>query len=286
MGSSLRLVGGDDCRNARAAVLAGAHSTQPLRTETGMTLASPTLGTEFRPLRFALRELRGGLHGFRIFVACIALGVMAIAGVGSFSKSLTDGIDREGQVILGGDLSFILIHREVNDAERRFLDSRGQVSSSATMRAMAATAAGSQRALVELKAVDGFYPLYGKVTLDPDVTLDRALAQRDGAYGAAVDSTLLARLNLERGARLTIGNATVEITAVIQSEPDKLAAGIGFGPRVLLSQDAIRATGLLVPGSLVRWNYRLKMPDPSERAVMAATAAAGRDLPDAGWQIR
>ena len=59
-----------------------------------MTLASPTLGTEFRPLRFALRELRGGLHGFRIFVACIALGVMAIAGVGSFSRSLTDGLAR------------------------------------------------------------------------------------------------------------------------------------------------------------------------------------------------
>src|SRR5258705_1927311 len=148
MGSSIRLVGRDDGRNARAAVLAGAHSPQPLRTETRMTLASPTLGTEFRPLRFALRELRGGLHGFRIFVACIALGVMAIAGVGSFSRSLTDGINREGQVILGGDLSFSLIHREVDAAERRFLESRGQVSSGATMRAMP-SAEGGSRALVE-----------------------------------------------------------------------------------------------------------------------------------------
>ena len=86
-----------------------------------MTLASPTLSAEFRPLRFALRELRGGLHGFRIFVACIALGVMAIAGVGSFSRSLTDGLAREGRVILGGDLAFTLIHREVNSAERNFL---------------------------------------------------------------------------------------------------------------------------------------------------------------------
>ena len=250
-----------------------------------MSIASPTVPTPFSPFRFALRELRGGLQGFRIFVACIALGVMAIAGVGSFSRSLTDGIDREGQVILGGDLSFILIHREVNDAERRFLESRGQVAASATMRAMASTA-GGQRALVELKAVDGLYPLYGKVVLDPDVTLGSATAQRDGAYGAAVDSTLLARLNLERGARLTIGSATIEITAVIQSEPDKLASGIGFGPRIILSQDALRATGLLVPGSLVRWTYRLKMPDPSDRAVAAVTTAAGRELPDAGWQIR
>ncbi len=250
-----------------------------------MSLASPTISTPFSPLRFALRELRGGLHGFRIFVACIALGVMAIAGVGSFSKSLTDGIDREGQVILGGDLSFILIHREVNDAERRFLESRGQVSSGATMRAMA-TAAGGQRALVELKAVDALYPLYGKIALDPDMPLDRAIAQRDGAFGAAVDSTLLARLNLERGARLAIGNATIEVTAVIKSEPDKLASGIGFGPRIILSQAALRSTGLLVPGSLVRWNYRLKLTEPSERAVEATAAAAGRELPDAGWQVR
>jgi putative ABC transport system permease protein len=74
-----------------------------------MTLASPTSRTNFAQLRFALRELRGGLHGFRIFVACIALGVMAIAGVGSFSRSLTDGLARDGRVILGGDLAFTLI---------------------------------------------------------------------------------------------------------------------------------------------------------------------------------
>src|SRR5690348_15466489 len=131
-----------------------------------MTLASPTLRTEFSPLRFAVRELRGGLHGFRIFVACIALGVMAIAGVGSFSRSLTDGLAREGRIILGGDLAFSLTHREANPAERSFLDSHGQVSASATLRAMARTD-DNRSALVELKAVDAVYPLYGVLALDP-----------------------------------------------------------------------------------------------------------------------
>ncbi len=56
------------------------------------------------PLRFALREMRGGLHGFYVFIACIALGCMAIAGVGSLAASLADGLARQGQVILGGDL--------------------------------------------------------------------------------------------------------------------------------------------------------------------------------------
>ena len=110
--------------------------------------------------------MRGGLRGFYVFIACIALGVMAIAGVGSFARSLTDGLAREGRVILGGDLSFSLIHREASAAERAFLEQRGKVSAAATMRAMARTADG-QLALVELKAVDGAYPLYGAVKLDP-----------------------------------------------------------------------------------------------------------------------
>src|SRR5438105_9977075 len=93
-----------------------------------MRLSSTASTAEFRPLRFALRELRGGLHGFRIFVACIALGVMAIAGVGSFSRSLTDGLARDGRVILAGDLAFTLLHPERSAAERKFLDARGQIS--------------------------------------------------------------------------------------------------------------------------------------------------------------
>ena len=250
-----------------------------------MTLASPTLGTEFRPLRFALRELRGGLHGFRIFVACIALGVMAIAGVGSFSRSLTDGLARDGRVILGGDLAFTLIHREASAEERKFLDARGQVSVGAMLRAMARTGDGRQ-ALVELKAIDGAYPLYGAVTLDPAMPLAGALAPRDGAFGAAVDATLLARLDLKAGTRLTIGDATIEVSAIIQNEPDKLASGLAFGPRVMVSEAALRATGLLVPGSLVRWSYRLRLPDGSDRTANAVVAAAGAQLPDSGWQIR
>lgn len=118
------------------------------------------------PLRYALREMRGGLSGFYVFVACIALGSMAIAGVGSLAASLADSLSREGQVILGGDLSFTLIQREASDAEKTFLRSRGAMSSAATLRAMARTSDDGQATLVELKAVDGAYPLYGAVTLD------------------------------------------------------------------------------------------------------------------------
>jgi putative ABC transport system permease protein len=236
-------------------------------------------------LRFALRELRGGLQGFYVFITCIALGVMAIAGVGSVAASLGDGLGREGQVILGGDLSFTLIQREATADEQAFLKGLGLTSSAATLRAMARTSDGNAT-LVELKAVDRAYPLFGSIVLDPPSSLESALAARDGVYGAAADPVLLARLDLKPGARVTVGNATIAIRAALTSEPDKLAGGIGFGPRLLVSEAALRATGLVQPGSLVRWHYRVKLSENNDAAVKTAAAQAHTKFPDAGWDIR
>ncbi|MEP0508328.1 MAG: ABC transporter permease, partial [Aurantimonas coralicida] len=65
-------------------------------------------------LRFALREMRGGLSGFYIFLACITLGVAAIGAVNSVATMMTSGIAQEGRAILGGDLRFALVQREAN----------------------------------------------------------------------------------------------------------------------------------------------------------------------------
>ena len=249
-------------------------------------------------LRFAARELRGGLRGFYVFIACIALGVMAIAGIGSVAAGLADGLAREGRVILGGDLAFSLSLREAGANERAFLDRRGRVSLAATLRAMARApsapddarkrADDGRTALVEVKAVDAAYPLYGEAVLDPPQPLAAVLAQRDGAFGAAADPALLARLDLKPGARIMVGAAPIEIRAALTSEPDKLAGGIGFGPRLLISEAALRATGLLQPGSVVRWHYRLRLPDndATDTGVRAVTAAAQAQLPEAGWEVR
>ena len=234
-------------------------------------------------VELALRELRSGLRGFLVFIACIALGVMAIAGVGSFSESLFAGLAREGRVILGGDLAFSLIQREASEPELAFLERQGTVSIAATMRAMARTADG-RSTLVEIKAVNAAYPLYGAVALDRDIPLAIAIAERNGVYGVVADPALLTRLDLSPGARLTIGSATIELSAALKSEPDKLASGIGFGPRLIMSEAALRATGLLQPGSLVRWHYQLKLPE--ESTTEGVSAAARAQLPQAGWEIR
>jgi putative ABC transport system permease protein len=239
------------------------------------------------PLRFALRELRGGLRGFYVFIACIALGVMAIAGVGSVAASLAEGLAREGRTLLGGDVAFSLIQREAKPDEVAFLRSRGQVSVAATLRAMARTGDG-RLALVELKAVDSAYPMLGELTLQPKMPVADLLAERDGAFGAAADSTLLARLDLKLGDRVTVGSTTFQIRSVVDAEPDKLAGGLGLGPRFLVSEAALRATGLLQPGSLVRWIYRVKLPDDAagDRAATALIDDTRSALPQAGWEIR
>ncbi|HEX2135508.1 MAG TPA: FtsX-like permease family protein [Microvirga sp.] len=236
-------------------------------------------------LRLALRELRGGLKGFGIFLACIVLGVAAIAGVASISRSLTEGLTREGRKILGGDMAFTLVHREANEAERAFLGARGTVSAIASLRAMA-VAGEKGSGLVELKAVDAGYPATGELQTDPQRPAAELLAERDGAFGGVVDPTLLARLDLKVGDRVTVGRAAIELRASLVSEPDKIANGIGFGPRLLVSQAALRATGLLQPGSLVRWTYRLQAPGAGDARLEEIAAEAARALPEAGWEVR
>jgi putative ABC transport system permease protein len=235
---------------------------------------------------FTWRELRGGLRGFGVFIACIALGVMAIAAVGSVAASLGDGIAGAGRIILGGDIAFALIQREADAAERAFLDAHGTVSVAASLRAMARTGDG-RSTLVEIKAVDANYPLFGAVTDDPALPVPELFAQKDGAFGAAADPALLIRLDLKTGDRITLGNATIELRSALTGEPDKLAGGIGLGPRVLMSEAALRATGLLQPGSLVRWQYRLRLPsEASNSAVTALQKKAQAAFPDSGWEIR
>src|ERR1700691_4382734 len=146
-------------------------------------------------LRLAARDFRGGFSGFWIFLACLALGLAAITGVGSVSRALAGGLMQQGRVILGGDMSFELVQREASVEERSFLAARGHISEIALMRAMALRTDG-QAALVEIKAVDLAYPVQGSVGLAPPQDLKDALAERGGAYGVAADPALAARLDL------------------------------------------------------------------------------------------
>ncbi len=239
-------------------------------------------------LTFARRELRGGLKGFRVFLACLTLGVAAIAAVGSVSSALVEGLSEEGQTILGGDVDFRLVHREAGAEELAFISQNATVSKSTEMRAMAAAPKTDERTLVELKGVDDLYPLYGTVTLTPEMDLGAALEARSGVWGTAVEPTLLDRLGAEVGDTLDVGDISVEIRAVIDREPDRVAGGFALGPRLFLSDDAMEATGLIRLGSLINYHYRVKLPEGQRlnADVAAWVADVNEQYPNVGWRIQ
>jgi putative ABC transport system permease protein len=237
--------------------------------------------------RFAARDLRGGFSGLRIFIACLAIGVASIVGVNSVAQALQDGLAREGRRLAGGDASFSVIHRQLTSEERGFLAARGALDDVASLRAMARNA-GGDATLADVKAVGPSWPPVGQAVFAPAAQPAEALAASDGAFGAEVDDTALDRLGLKVGDRFQLGAATLVVRGRVVSEPDSLASGIGFGAHVLISQDALTATGLVQPGSLVRYTTRVRMGEtpPPEAAVKALLADAKRAFPQAGWEVR
>ncbi len=238
-------------------------------------------------LRFALREMRGGLKGFRIFLACIAIGVAAIAAAGTMNLSVKAGIEGDAQPLLGGDLQARMTGRPASEAEQSALRQGSEVSVLMQMRSMARTESAGEvqaRTLIELKAVDSGYPLYGAVTLQPQQSLRDALAQRDGAWGAVIDPSLLTRLKLNVGDTFQVGDATLQIRATILDEPDRAITFATAGPRVMIADAAMATTNLVQEGSLLEYIYNVKLTD-AETAVDARERLI-RDFPDAGWRVR
>src|SRR5208283_1543940 len=235
-------------------------------------------------LRLARRELRGGIRGLRVFLACLVLGVTAIAGIGSLADSVVTGIKADARELLGGDAEARLAYRRADPPEHTYLGRSGTMSEIVSMRAMGRTLDGDRRSLIELKAADPAYPLYGAVALSPAQNLAAALENRGGAFGATVDPAILTRLGLEIGDSIKVGKAVFQLRAAIEREPDAAAGGLGLGPRVMIAAAALAETELIQPGSLVTYRYRVRLPPGSDAASWAEAARAA--FPEAGWQIR
>ena len=233
-------------------------------------------------IRLALREMRGGLRGFYVFVACMALGVAVITGVGALGDALRAGFEAQGQSILGGDATLARTHTRASQAERSWLEARGRVSETATMRSMARTADASDQTLIELKAADAAYPLAGEALLRDGGKLQAELAK---PLSAVVDPLLLERLKLRPGDKFKIGQAELVIASVLEREPDTISDRVTYGPRVFVSMATLDATGLIQPGTLARWRYAVKLVATDAASLIAFRDAVKRDLPEAGFTV-
>ncbi|MEM1020245.1 MAG: FtsX-like permease family protein [Pseudomonadota bacterium] len=240
--------------------------------------------------RFAMREMRGGLAGFRVFIACLALGVAAIAAVGGVTQGILDQLNIKGQEILGGDVDIRLNQRTATDAEFDYLlQNSEQLTRVMRLRAMARAEESGGRTLVELKAVEDAYPLYGDLVLKTDDkktgdTQSTVFEKRDGAWGAAIEETLLSRLKVDVGDTLAVGNTRYQIRAVIEKEPDKPNEGFQLGPTLMVPYASMEETGLIRLGSLIRHHYRLRLA-PSVN-IDTWLNDLNTALPEAGWRIR
>jgi putative ABC transport system permease protein len=239
-----------------------------------------------RVVAIGLGELARSYRGFGILVACIALGVAVIAGVGALSDAFRAGFERQGKALLGGDVTLARPHRQATSDEKIWMARHGSISETATMRSMARRLDGNEQALVEVKGVDHAYPLVGtlKFSGPGDGALDTALAQGPGAI---VEPILLERLGVAVGDRLQLGKVVIEIRGIIENEPDKIADRFTMGPRVLISHDTLARSGLAEPGGLVRWRYALNLDGASDVAGLEAFRdRLTADLPEAGFTFK
>jgi putative ABC transport system permease protein len=224
------------------------------------------------------------MRGFRVFLACLAVGVGAVAAIGSLGASVEAGLRADARRLLGGDVSARFALRPANPAEREFLAGSGTLSETARLRAMARSRDGERRSLIELQAVDAAYPLDGEVPLAPPQPLAAALASQDGAFGAVAESAAANRLGLAVGDEFRIGEAVLRLSAIVEGWPEAGLGGLAFGPRVMIAREALESTGLIRPGALVNYEYRLRLPPGSDPAGWVGKARAA--FPEAGWQLR
>jgi putative ABC transport system permease protein len=236
--------------------------------------------------RFAARELRSGVRGFRIFLACLALGVAAIAAAGSTAEAFRQGLAVQAREILGGDV-VVDSDRKFTPAETRVLERTGKVAYSAAAPSMAEAPSGERR-MVVLRGVDDAYPLAGTVELADaagrPVPLPEAFRPQGRIPGAAVEQTLLERLGLKLGQTFTVGDQPFIARAVLVSEPDRLTRGFALGPRVLTRLEDFRRYGFFASAAFS--GQAARMIVGLDRSPPQVVKALRKALPDPALQMR
>jgi putative ABC transport system permease protein len=237
-------------------------------------------------LRMAWRETRGAWRHFSVFFGCVALGVAALVSVGTLAANLDRTLAREARTLTGGDLE-LRSARPLDHRERGTLAELEVAGATTTgvreVVGMARNPARGSTLLVELKAVEREYPLYGRVETAPAASLGTLLADHGGVGGAVVEARLLERLNLAVGDALIVGGAQFTVAGVLVREPDRPTSLVSLGPRILIAGSALERTGLLQVGSRVRYRTLVRLPDGASARV--AGADLGRRLADPAVRV-
>ena len=210
--------------------------------------------------QYARCELRHSVTRFRVFLAALMLGVASIGAVGSVAESMRSGISDNGRMLLGGDFELSSLHIAPDNVLLEKVRQKASLSEIIQMRAMLSTKQEADRQLVELKAVDDAYPLVGAVTLSPPQSLKQALLDR----GAVVAPALLRATGLSVGDKAQLGETTIRVTGVLDSEPDQTISFVSFGPRIIVSTATLNESGLRQEGAFITYRNRAVVKQTSQ----------------------
>ncbi|HLN59949.1 MAG TPA: FtsX-like permease family protein [Symbiobacteriaceae bacterium] len=221
------------------------------------------MATNAFPVRLALKELRRGRRKFLFFLLCIAIGVAGLVGVKGFNASLQEAMLKEARTLMAADMTLSL-NKPASAEEQQFVESlksRGiQVALNTETVSMAVNSGTKDSTIVEVKAVDKGYPFYGVLELNPagELTDETALVGAD----------LLDKLGLQVGDPVRVGKVAFKVAGVITKEPDRVTAGFGIGPRVMLTRGGLQRAELIQVGSRANYIYLFKLASDEQVATV------------------
>jgi putative ABC transport system permease protein len=223
--------------------------------------------------RMAVRETRSSWKRLLFFFLCIAVGVAAIVALRSVIQSVRGVFGKEAKALIAADVLVSSNNAWTPEArqtiERRFAENGAtQWTESIETPTMSRPADGRAVArMVELRAVQRDFPLYGSVGLQDGQTYSYSLLQH---HGVLVRPELLTALGLKVGDQLSIGQAAFTIRGVITVEPGRRVGGFSLGPRVLIDFEDLPSTGLLSLGSRARRVLLVRVPDDQIESLVRA----------------
>lgn len=205
--------------------------------------------TAFRyALRTFGRELRSG--EVLVLLAAVALAVAALTAVGFLTDRIGRAVARQANEVLAADLR--LRSPETIPQEWRETAERFSLETADTQTFPSVVFAGEVNALATIKAVSATYPLRGRVRIADRLFGEQREVDEIPARGSVwADPALLARLDVQVGDAIMVGESELSVSAILTYRPDQSIGFASLAPSLLVNIEDIPATGLINEGSRV-----------------------------------
>ncbi|PPI85561.1 ABC transporter permease [Marinobacter maroccanus] len=231
-------------------------------------------------LRFAITDLRSRISALKIFLACLILGVTLVAATASLYRVIEQSLLADTRALLGGDVE-LDSSEPLPDDVLEWIRATGNISLVREFDTIVSGSGGDGFFRAEILVPDALYPLYGDLELTPDESLQALTARIYGEWGAIIDPLLAERLGQSVGDRIEIGADTFRISGLIQKQPDRRLNANWRGLPIMISEQAVEATGLIRPGSRVDYEYRVQTDQNLDTWLEEFEQA----FPDTRWDI-